>query len=105
MPTQDRQAASDHTEWTFSTANFTQYYFEFNQVYSLMLLLELLRGPGANLLPPSAENIVNALQLCLDEPIRWPEAVTFEELNLHGPKTIARILMRAAHNTKNEGSK
>jgi hypothetical protein len=87
----------DHTEWTFTTANFAQYYVEFNQIYSLMLFLQLLRGPASSLLPDSAQGTISALQSKLDEPLRWPEAVTFEELNLQGPKFVMRALYRAAH--------
>ena len=90
----------DHTEWTFTTTNFSQYYIEFNQVYSLMLLLQLLRGPAAGLLSNRAQNVIAVLQLHLDEPMRWPETVTFEELNLQGPNYIMRTLLRAAHDTK-----
>ena len=87
----------DHTEWTFTTANFEQYYVEFNQTYSLMLFLQLLRGPASSLLPPTVQSTISALQSHLDEPLRWPEAVTFEELNLQGPKIFMRTLYRAAH--------
>lgn len=77
-----RDDVGDQTEWTFTTANFCQYYVEFNQVYSLLLLLRLLRGPAAKLLPDIARKVVAALENRLNELIRWPEAVTFEELNL-----------------------
>ena len=80
--------------------NFSQYYVEFNQTYSLLLLLRLLRGPAATLLPQASQKVVAALENCLNEPIRWPEAVTFEELNLEGPGSIMRILLRAAQDTK-----
>lgn len=95
-----RDDVGDQTEWTFTTANFCQYYVEFNQVYSLLLLLRLLRGPAAKLLPDIAQKVVAALENRLNELIRWPEAVTFEELNLEGPGSIMRILLRAAHDTK-----
>lgn len=87
----------DHTKWTFTTANFTKYYVYFNQTYALMLFLQLLRGPASPLFPDSAQRIVSALQLQLDEPLRWPEAVTFEELNLQGPKEVMRVLYRSMH--------
>lgn len=92
--------AGDHTEWRFSTANFSKYYVDFNQIYSLLLLLKLLRGPAATLLPDIAQKVVAALENNLNEPIRWPETVTFEELNLEGPGSLIRILLRAAHDTK-----
>lgn len=90
----------DHTEWTFTTTNFAQYYTEFNQTYSLFLFLKLLRGPAAMLLPNTAQNIVAELESRLNEPMRWPEAVTFEELNLDSPGSFTRILLRSAHDAK-----
>jgi hypothetical protein len=92
----------DHTEWIFTTANFAQYYADFNQVYALLLLLRMLGGPAAALLPANADKTLAALRLCLDEPLRWPEAVTFEEMNFQGPNSLMRILMRASRDIKNE---
>ncbi|MCS2609286.1 DUF5677 domain-containing protein [Halomonas dongshanensis] len=92
----------DHTEWVFSTKNFTQYYVEFNRTYSLFLLLRLFRGPAASLLPDGAAKIIDALESFLNEPLRWPEAVTYEELNIDGPKSFMRILLRAAHESPKE---
>lgn len=83
-----------HTEWTFSTTNFGRYYTEFNQTYALLLLLRLLRGPVSNLLPPDVEPTLLVLEEKLQEPLRWPELVTFEEMNLNGPPTIARMMMK-----------
>jgi hypothetical protein len=52
----------DHTERTFTAANFSQYYVEFNKTYSLLLLLRLLRGPAATLIPQAAQKVVAALE-------------------------------------------
>ena len=82
--------------------NFSQYYIEFNQVYSLMLLLKLVRGPAGSLLPVTTQKLINTLENRLNEPIRWPEAVTFEELNLESPGSIMRILLRSAHEIKGD---
>jgi hypothetical protein len=87
----------DETEWTFTTSNFAQYYAEFNQVYSLMLLLHLVRGPAESIVPAEAASTIAALKSCLDSPLRWPEDVTFEEMNLKSPGSLQRILLRAAH--------
>lgn len=92
----------DHTEWSFSTTHFSQYYIEFNRIYSLMLLLKIYRGPVSALLPIEAEQYLTSLQKYLDEPLRWPEAVTYEELNLEEPKSFQRILFRAAYEVSKE---
>ena len=67
----------------------------------LMLLLQFMRGPAVTLLPANASPILAALQQRLDKPLRWPEDVTFEEMNLKGPGSVSRILMRAVHEVGN----
>lgn len=89
-----------HTEWVFSTKHFSLYYVEFNRIYSLFLLVRLFRGPATSLLPNDAARLIDALEGVLDETLRWPEAVTYEELNIDGPKSFMRILLRAAHEAK-----
>lgn len=85
------------TEWSFTTSNFAQYYAEFNQVYAILLLLHLVRGPAAGIIPSGADSIIESLQSHLDSPLRWPEDVTFEEMNLKSPSSLQRILLRTAH--------
>jgi len=94
-------AVGDDTEWSFTTSNFTQYNVEFNQVYALMLFLHFVRGPAACIFPSDAASIISALRSRLDSPLRWPEDVTFEEMNLKGPGSLQRILLRAAHEIGN----
>ena len=79
-------------DMVFNPSNFAQYYSEFNQVYALMLLLHLVRGPAACIIPSDAASSISALQSHLDSRPRWPEDVTFEEMNQNGPG-----LLRAAH--------
>lgn len=92
------------TEWTFTTSNFRNYYADFNRVYSVMLLLQLIRGPARGIIPSEALQAVSELQTCLDDEMRWPEDVTFEEFNLKGPGTLQRILLRVAHENGNTQS-
>ena len=44
-----------------------------------------------------AASMLLALKGQLDGPLRWPEDVTYEEMNLKGPGSLQRILLRAAH--------
>jgi hypothetical protein len=92
----------DETEWTFSTANFKQYYSEFNHVNSVYLLLLLLRGPGASLVPEKALSILTSIDDELHDILRWPEAVTFEEMNLRGPHPLTRMLLKATNDVIRE---
>jgi hypothetical protein len=83
--------------FAFTTNNFSQYYAEFNQVYALMLFLHLASGPAASIVPRDATSILSALKTRLDSPLRWPEDVTYEEMNCEGPGLVERILLRVAH--------
>jgi len=88
---------SSATEWKFTTTNFEPYYIDFNRTYALYLLIRLLRGPGRALLIALPDlKLVDDLEETLEDILRWPEAVTFEELNLKGPPPIMRILYKAA---------
>jgi hypothetical protein len=88
---------NEHTTWHFTTRNFAQYYAEFNRVYSLYLLIRLLRGPAGELLSAEAAHTVAELERQLTEVLRWPEVVTFEEMNLKGPHPLMRIAYKIAH--------
>jgi hypothetical protein len=91
-----RSDASLKTRWSFSTRHFSAYYSAFNRIYSVYLLLLLLRmfvddfedrGAVVRLLDDIAHE--------LKETLRWPELVTHEEMNLDPPGPLTRILMRA----------
>lgn len=86
-----------HTEWEFTTTHFSQYYAEFNQIYSILLLLKLLRGPAEKIVPAKTTGDIEGLEHYLSNILRWPEAVTFEELNLQSPNPMMRIALRVAH--------
>lgn len=91
-----------HTKWKFTTSHFVQYYIEFNRVYSVLLLSKMMRGPAAEILPAEASEEIDGLDHCLDAILRWPEAVTFEELNLQGPSSFMRVMMRAAEDIEKD---
>lgn len=92
----------DETIWSFSASNFENYYSEFNRTYSLLLLVEMLNGPGKDLLAANSHILVKEMQEYLRRLIRWPELVTFEELNKENPSDILRILARSMHESKYE---
>jgi hypothetical protein len=37
------------------------------------------------------------IRALLDDPFRWPEAATFEEMNLKNPNAILRAVLKVAH--------
>lgn len=89
---------SDHrTKWHFTTENFSHCYTEFNQVYSVYLLVRLVRGPATPLQTKKASAVAALLERALSETLRWPEVVTFEEMNLKGPHPLQRLLLKVAH--------
>ena len=95
-----KEDLGNDTEWIFTTAHFSKYYADFNSTYSLLLLLKMLQGPAARLVPDTSKGVIAALDVCLNKPLRWPETVTFEELNLEGPGTFERMVLRVAHESE-----
>jgi hypothetical protein len=91
----------EHTRWHFTTKNFSRYYAEFNRVYSAYLFLRLLRGPARHLHDSRSEALLDTLEGDLSEVIRWPELVTFEEMNLKGPSQLERLLLWTGYTSDN----
>jgi hypothetical protein len=94
----------DHTEWHFTTSNFERYYQDFNKIYSCFLLLRLLEGSGNALVPAAARPLLDELRAELGEQLRWPEAVTFEEMNVEAPGPLLRVLLRVVHDDETKNS-
>jgi hypothetical protein len=88
---------SYETTSSFSTKHFDRYYVELNRVYS-KLLLGLLPRKFLNEFdkPDKVEHLLVEIDRYTRELLRWPELVTFEELNLDGPGILQRILLRVA---------
>ena len=83
---------------TFSSTNFCRYYLELNQIYGLYIFVTFCRTFRKDLaLPDSFMKNVAAINSIIDNRLRWPEAVTFEELNQPNPNQLMRIVMRVAH--------
>jgi hypothetical protein len=82
---------------SFTTKNFTQYYQEFNEFYGSFLFLTLTDqlGPELNL-PPEAKGILEEVRQHIDDTLRWPEDLTYEEMNFKGPNMVHRILLHSA---------
>lgn len=93
----DKESISNITKWKFTTSNFTGYYRDFNRTYSLMLFIRLIKGPARALISEEMRSKIVELEAKLNEPLRWPEAVTFEEMNKQEPNAFFRMLLRAAH--------
>ncbi len=93
----EKHKVSYETTWSFSTKHFDRYYVEFNRVYSKLLLVLLLKKFLTEFdKPDKVEQLLVEIDKYTRETLRWPELVTFEELNLDGPGVLQRILMRVA---------
>jgi Family of unknown function (DUF5677) len=79
----------------FNTANFARYYLGFCQVYSVMLFTMMARAFARDLsLSKEFREGLAKLEKDLDKEMRWPEAVTFEEMNQKPPSIILTTLAR-----------
>lgn len=87
---------TDTCTFTFSTENFSQYYKDFALVYSTVLMNEYLTTFQEELtLQKEVIEIVKQMNDWLHQLLRWPEPVTYEEMNHEGPSQFVRILMQA----------
>lgn len=67
----------------FSTSNFKLYYKDFSLFYSLLLLSKLCEWQeSVGFLPGFNKEYVGLMETILKKAERWPELVTFEEMNI-----------------------
>ena len=70
-------------EFSFSPSNFSRYYQRFARTYSSYLLFTYCRTFGPALkLSPDFMNSIDAIEVLIQSEMRWPEIVTFEEMNI-----------------------
>ena len=85
----------DIKNFHFSTENFSHYYREYGYVYSTLLFIRFSRQfSDIAGFPEGFMDSVEAINKELLGLLRWPEPVTFEELNIEGPKTFYRVLLK-----------
>lgn len=80
----------------FSTTHFDDYYRQFNQTYSAYLLVRLVESFSAELEITEVDDIISRLKAALEDELRWPELVTYEEMNVDPPDLVKRSFMRTA---------
>jgi hypothetical protein len=87
----------DKVQFDHSVNNFDMYYAEFCRTYSIFFLCLFARAFLTELTFSSEYIAVIAkLEARLEEKLRWPEAVTFEEMNIKGPGDVIRIALKVA---------
>lgn len=100
-----RNAWGDHPKFLHSTSNFDPYYRSFCRIYSLYFLCAFSNEFVADFeLAPESVLVLTKLAAALESELRWPEAVTYEEMNLEPPSDILRLLAKAAHRAKGRES-
>ena len=92
---------NDPSNVQFSTENFSGYYSSMCRTYGLFLLLYQVRLFELSFSEESKE-VFSRLEAKLHDVTRWPESVTFEEINAKPPSDLSRILLRVAHELEDE---
>lgn len=83
-----------------SVGNFDVYYADFCQTYSVFFLCELVRAFTTELsFSDGYLTRIGELEHWLAEKLRWPEAVTFEEMNAEDPGEFMRSLLKSLAKT------
>ena len=100
----DKSQLGDATRWKFSTEHFSPYYADFNRVYSVFLFrLLCVRLIDEFSEPAAVRRSLEAITSRINGILRWPELVTYEEMNQDGPHVIMRIALRAAYDIEAHG--
>ena len=87
----------------FGAKNFSRYYLFFSQVYSIFLFNAFCHSFKEELgLDDQFMKDLSGLEGTLNKINRWPEALTFEEMNRPSPNIILRAALQAAHESKRE---
>lgn len=90
------------TTFTFSTKNFDHYYFDFCSYYSAFLFLEFYKAFRKDLgLDKMIKKQINKIKEILDDQLRMPEIITFEECNIKPPSVITQILLKSSKRVSN----
>jgi hypothetical protein len=94
---------TQHT-FRFSTSNFAEYYNVFNQFYGMFLFITFCTS-FCSLLGCKEEFKLPVTKLIeiLDAETRWPELVTWEEMNMAGRKSFSQMLFYSVEGDPNTG--
>jgi hypothetical protein len=86
-----------------STKNFDRYYLDFSRFYAVYLFIKFY-DVFHNDLPFTKDAIflIDELRIFITKTIRWPELITFEEMNIKPPSRIMYALLHAIDATKRD---
>jgi Family of unknown function (DUF5677) len=89
---------SDPKRGQFSMGHFSIYYLRFCQVYSVLLFAMMARAFAVDLsLSKEFKTALTAIEKDIDGILRWPEAVTYEEMNKKPPSEILAVLAKVMY--------
>ncbi len=98
-----RNAWGEHPKYSHSVSHFDQYYLSMCRVYGLYFLCTFADTFAAEFtLSPDSKVVILRLAQSLEDELRWPEAVTYEEMNLESPSDILRVIAKAAHRVEHD---
>ncbi len=98
-----RMGWGDLPDITFSVKHFSQYYKHFICFYGAYLLVQLSQWAiGIDLVTPAIQSHIQSLHTILTEQARWPELVTFEEMNIGGDSRVHRFHSPASNATAHQ---
>jgi hypothetical protein len=85
------------TDVKFSTKHFYEYYELFGSFYSVYLFVEFCQALGDQLdLSKRFRENLTELKKNMQALLRWPEIITYEEMNLKNPPAPFRAILLAA---------
>jgi hypothetical protein len=92
-----RNAWGPHPRYSHSASHFDAYYQAFCRIYGVYFLCLFARAFASEIqLSAESTDVVTELERALADELRWPEAVTYEEMNVEPPSTVIRVLLRSA---------
>jgi len=84
------------TTFKFSTKNFHKYYYDFNSYYAAFIFIEFYKAFKKDLeLGKKFKGQIKQIVNLLDDQLRMPEIVTFEECNMKPPSVITQLLLKS----------
>ena len=93
IPGTDPSTIDDSDKFSYSLSHFTGYHAQFTRFYGARLFLDIYESFRARF--PDNETVLSAvsiLQSELEGLNRWPEVVTFEEMNIPFEEGIERFM-------------
>ncbi len=100
-----RMGWGDLPDITFSVKNFSQYYKHFTCFYAAYLLIQLGQWAASiGVVSSAIEPHLQQIDAILDREIRWPELVTFEEMNIGPLSKYLLFKSPTSHATGQQGN-